>query len=69
VIKHLEASKVALITLITPVIALLLGNLLNGEDIGLRLWLGTGLILFGLSVHQWDELVSLLRPRPAAQLP
>jgi drug/metabolite transporter (DMT)-like permease len=27
VIKHLEASKVALITLVTPVIALLLGNL------------------------------------------
>lgn len=67
VIKHLEASKVALITLITPVIALLLGNLLNGEDIGLRLWLGTGLILCGLSVHQWDELVLLLRSRPAAR--
>lgn len=61
VIKHLEASKVALITLITPVLALLLGNLLNGENIGLRLWLGTGLILFGLSVHQAD---SLLQPAP-----
>ncbi|MBS1159283.1 MAG: family transporter [Proteobacteria bacterium] len=57
VIKHLEASKVALITLITPVLALLLGNLLNGESIGLRLWLGTGLILFGLSVHQADALL------------
>ncbi|MFZ2268230.1 MAG: DMT family transporter [Azonexus sp.] len=57
VIKHLEASKVALITLITPVLALLLGNLLNGENIGLRLWLGTGLILFGLSVHQADALL------------
>ena len=51
VIKHLEASKVALITLVTPVIALLLGNLLNGETISLRLWLGTALILFGLTVH------------------
>lgn len=57
VIKHLEASKVALITLITPVLALLLGNLLNGESISLRLWLGTGLILFGLSVHQADTLL------------
>lgn len=57
VIKHLEASKVALITLITPVLALLLGHLLNGENIGLRLWLGTGLILFGLSVHQADALL------------
>jgi len=60
VIKHLEASKVALITLVTPVLALFLGNLLNGETISLRLWLGTALIMFGLTVHQWDSLVSLV---------
>jgi drug/metabolite transporter (DMT)-like permease len=62
VIKHLETSKVALITLITPVIALLLGHWLNGESIGLRLWLGTGLILLGLGVHEWGMLAGLLRP-------
>lgn len=62
VIKHLETAKVALITLITPVIALLLGHWLNGESIGLRLWLGTGLILLGLSVHQWESLAGLIRP-------
>ena len=68
VIKHLDTSKVALITLITPVIALLLGHWLNGEIIGLRLWLGTALILLGLSVHQWEMLAGLLRPtRPAAE--
>ena len=66
VIKHLEASKVALITLVTPVIALLLGNLLNGETISLRLWLGTALILFGLTVHQWDVLAAMLRPARGA---
>lgn len=62
VIKHLETSKVALITLITPVIALLLGHWLNGESIGLRLWFGTALILLGLSVHEWTMLAGLLRP-------
>ena len=61
-IKHLDTSKVALITLITPVIALLLGHGFNGESIGLRLWGGTGLILLGLSVHQWEMLASLLHP-------
>ncbi|MBS1129482.1 MAG: Protein of unknown function transrane [Proteobacteria bacterium] len=61
VIKHLETSKVALITLITPVIALLLGNWLNGETIGLRLWIGTVLILVGLSVHQWEMLAGFRR--------
>ncbi|MBI2277234.1 MAG: DMT family transporter [Dechloromonas sp.] len=59
VIKHLAASKVALITLITPVLALLLGHLFNGESIGLRLGLGAGLILFGLTVYEWEALLSL----------
>jgi drug/metabolite transporter (DMT)-like permease len=62
VIKHLEASKVALITLVTPVLALLLGHLLNGESIGWRLGLGTALIMSGLTVHQWASLTALLLP-------
>lgn len=62
VIKHLETATVALITLITPVIALLLGHWLNGESIGLRLWLGTSLILLGLAVHESEMLAGLRRP-------
>ncbi len=61
VIKHLETAKVALITLITPVLALLLGSWLNGESIGLRLWMGTALILLGLSVPQWEMLAGFRR--------
>lgn len=61
VIKHLETAKVALITLITPVLALLLGSWFNGESIGLRLWIGTALILLGLSVHQWEMLTGFRR--------
>ncbi|MEY2631717.1 MAG: hypothetical protein RIR00_371 [Pseudomonadota bacterium] len=52
VIRHLETGKVALITLITPVIALWLGHVLNGETVTPRLLLGTTLILAGLSLHQ-----------------
>lgn len=64
VIKHLEASKVALITLITPVMALLLGHLLNREEIGPQVMAGTGLILFGLVVHEsasWRPVLGRLR--------
>lgn len=61
VIKHLDTGKVALITLITPVLALLLGNVLNGEAIGLRLWAGTSLILLGLTVHQGETWLPMLR--------
>ena len=62
VIKHLDASRIALITLITPVIALLLGHALNGEAIGLRLAAGTTCILGGLVLHQlpsWRRSVGL----------
>lgn len=59
VIKHLEAGKVALITLVTPVLALLLGHLLNGETVEPRVWLGAGLIGFGLLLHQWPLLARM----------
>jgi drug/metabolite transporter (DMT)-like permease len=63
VIKHMETGKVALITLVTPVLALLLGSLLNGEAVSLRVWLGAALIGLGLTMHQWHVLSGL--PLPA----
>lgn len=62
VIKHLPAATVALVTLITPVLALLLGHWLNGEHLSQRVVVGTGLILLGLMVHQWAG-------RPLAEAP
>ncbi len=52
-IKHLDAGRIALITLITPVLALLLGHGLNNEAVLPQVWLGTGLIVLGLCVHRW----------------
>ena len=54
-IKHMEAAQVALIPLVTPVLALLLGHALNAEPIPLNVWLGTASIMLGLSLHQWGE--------------
>ncbi len=65
VIKHLAAARVALITLITPVLALLLGHWLNGEEIGWRIAAGTALVLGGLLLHQWPQLQRSLRPASA----
>lgn len=67
VVKHLEAGRVALITLITPVLALGLGQALNGEVVTLRLWLGTGLISLGLALHQWEALSGWWLARQAAE--
>ncbi len=52
-LKRLTATQMALITLVTPVSALLLGHSVNGEAIGLEVAFGTTLILAGLAVHQW----------------
>jgi drug/metabolite transporter (DMT)-like permease len=58
VIRHMEAGSVALMSLVTPVLALLLGQTLNGEEIGPRVWLGATLITGGLVLHQWPGLVA-----------
>ncbi|MFA6014110.1 MAG: DMT family transporter [Gallionellaceae bacterium] len=52
-IKHMEAGRIALITLITPVMALLLGHGLNNEEVLPHVWLGTVCILLGLCMHRW----------------
>jgi len=52
-IKHMDTARVALITLITPVMALLLGHALNDEAILPQVWLGTASIVLGLGLHQW----------------
>ena len=54
-LNHVEASKVSLITLITPVTALVLGNLLNNEALTVWIVIGTLFILSGLASYQWGE--------------
>ena len=56
VIQHLDAGRVALITLITPVTALLMGQTLNQESIPASGWLGIALIGAGLVLYEWHAL-------------
>lgn len=63
VIKHLDTGRVALITLVTPVTALLLGQTLNAERIPLMGWIGIALIGAGLVLYEWQALRGL-RPTP-----
>jgi drug/metabolite transporter (DMT)-like permease len=53
VLRHVEAVRVTLITLVTPVIALLLGALLNDEAITREVMIGAVLILSGLALFQF----------------
>lgn len=54
-LEKLHAERVALITLITPITALLLGGWLNNEVIGIQIWAGTFLVLCGLSIYEYGK--------------
>jgi drug/metabolite transporter (DMT)-like permease len=61
-LRRIEAGRIALILLITPVLALLLGHFLNGESFGARQIAGTALILSGLLFYEAGErIVQALR--------
>lgn len=70
VLRQVEATRVALITLVTPVIALLLGHLLNGEPLQSEVWVGTAAILSGLLLFEYgqnmngwlDRLLAMITP-------
>ena len=55
ILKHMSASSVALTTLVTPVIALTLGSLLNGETITPSLVLGAAMIGSCLLLYYWGD--------------
>lgn len=55
-IRHLATGTIALITLVTPVLALILGQVLNGEHLTAALMWGAALILCGLVMHQWGDV-------------
>ena len=61
VLQKLSASNVTLITLITPVIALSLGVILNGEIMSDKLIFGAFLVLMGLTLYHFGQRVSLFR--------
>jgi len=53
-LSRVQASTMALVTLITPVLALILGHFLNAESVGTLALLGSGMILLGLVLYQGE---------------
>jgi len=60
VLKNTQASTIALIPLITPVLALLLGQYLNNEQVDKNVWTGALFILSGLSLYQVSNVLKRL---------
>ena len=57
ILKHTAASSVALITMITPVLAISLGVFLNGEVVTENLLIGTAMIFICLLLFYWGDLL------------
>jgi drug/metabolite transporter (DMT)-like permease len=60
---HLAATRVALITLITPVLSLLLGYSVNNEPLTLKVVVGTFFILSALVLHEISGLIHQVKIR------
>jgi len=65
VLRHVTASAVALVPLISPVLALILGSVVNHEQLGPTVWIGAALVLSGLAMHQWGGALARLVPARA----
>lgn len=65
ILQNLKASTVALVTLITPVFAMMLGIQLNGEVVTTALIIGAVFVILGLGLYQLgDKLYGLAKQRP-----
>ncbi|GAW96424.1 MULTISPECIES: DMT family transporter [Colwellia] len=64
ILQKLSASSVTLITLITPVVALSLGAMLNGEVITDKLIIGAVMVLLGLSIYHFGHLIPGIKKKP-----
>ncbi len=61
ILTHVTATRVALITLISPVLALFLGHYLNKEALTLEIAIGTGLILSALIMQSFVGQIRRLK--------
>lgn len=57
-LRHMDTTRIALISLITPVTALLIGHFLNGEPLNHAIWTGTALVLAGLIWFQFGSRIA-----------
>lgn len=55
VLRNVSATRVSLITQITPVVCLILGSWLNNEPLIANVWLGTALISLGLLMFEMGQ--------------
>lgn len=58
ILQKLEASTVALVTLMTPIIALAIGTIFNDETISMKLIIGATLVMLGLGLFLFGDRIN-----------
>jgi len=56
VLHHVEATRVALLALVAPVLALMIGNVFNNEVFDPRIIYGAAMILSGLLIYEYGQV-------------
>ena len=69
ILREMSVEAVSLIPLITPVLAMSLGVLVNNEAVSVGTVVGAGLILLGLAVHAEFDPRRWFRRKPVALAP
>jgi drug/metabolite transporter (DMT)-like permease len=70
VLKHVPATTIGLLPLITPVLALIIGSVFNGEVISAAIVIGTSIILVGLLSYQFGARgIAMLRRNSEKEAP
>ncbi len=59
-LSHLDTTRIAVISLITPILSVLMGHAFNAEPLNATIWTGTCLVVLGLL---WFEIDSTMARR------
>jgi drug/metabolite transporter (DMT)-like permease len=63
-LSHLDTTRIAVISLITPILSVLMGHTFNAEPLNAEIWTGTGMVVLGLF---WFEIDSTMARRAVRQ--
>lgn len=55
-VQNLQPTTISLTTVMTPILAMLIGAVLNQEMLSLMVFVGAGILLFGLFVYFYRDL-------------
>ena len=63
-LAHLDTTRIAAISLVTPILSVLIGHAFNAEPLNAEIWTGTGMVVLGLL---WFEIDSTMTRKAHAK--